>query len=273
MKSTRTRTRTHAPSPTPTLSGRVASLACCLALFSATGAKAAAPMLVTYGFTGLTSVGGSTHSYTGTWVHQTGVAGQTVYTNGATGPVQQGFTTRYNGAQHSLQIVLDNGEQVSAGIGQIQINNIQQAEAGAQVPQGLSLQSWQSAATGTINGQSVFNMYLAFLPIDPNFSWDALDDYFSGNAEALLQANPALLPTGIDPALTGTALPLFVPDLFTGGVFLGTNHALTNTVNTAGNFTLLSVVPLPVPEPAAASLFWLGLAGLAVAASRRRPQA
>jgi hypothetical protein len=261
--------KTHTPTHTPTLAGRLASLGCCLALFSATGAQAADPMLVTYGFSGITSVGGSTHSYTGTWAYQTGVAPQTVYTNGATGPVQQGFTTRYNGAQQSLQIVLDNGERVSAGVGQIQINNIQQAEAGAQVPPGLSLQSWQSAATGTINGLSVFNMYLAFLPVDPNFNWDALDDYFNGNAEALLQANPALLPPSIDPALTGTAQPLFVPDLFTGGVFLGTNHALTNTVNTAGNFTLLSVVP----EPAAASLFLLGLAGVAVAARRRRTQA
>ncbi len=249
----------------------LASLVFGLTLLGAVGAQAAEPMLVTYGFNGFTSVGGSTHSYTGTWVYQTGTAGQTVYTNRVNAPVQQGFTTRYNGAQHSLQIVLDNGEQVSAGTGQIQINNIQQAESGAQVPAGLSLQSWQSAATGTINGLAVFNLYLAFLPVAPSFSWDPLDSYFGGNAEALLQANPALLPPGIDPLLTGTALPLFVPDLFSGGVFLGTNHGFTNTVNSAGNFTLLSVVALPVPEPAAASLFWLGLAGLAAATRRRLP--
>ncbi len=184
--------------------------------------------------------------------------------------VQQGFTSRFAGAQQSLRIVLDNGEQVSAGTGLIQINNIQQAEAGAQVPAGLSLQSWQSSATGTINGLAVFNLYLAFLPVDPAFSWDPLDAYFGGNAETLLQGNPALLPASIDPGLTGTALPLQVLDRFTGGVFLGTNHGLTNTVNSAGNFALLSVVPVPVPEPAPAALLALGLAMVALARTRQR---
>jgi hypothetical protein len=174
------------------------------------------------------------------------------------------------GAQQSLQIVLDNGERVTAGSGVLQINNIQQAEPGSQVPLDLTLQSWQSVATGTINGLSVFNMYLAFLPVAPGFSWDALDGYFGGNSEAMLQANPSLLPSGINPQFTGTALPTLVPDRFTGGVFLGTNHALTNTVNTAGNFTLLSAVPLPVPEPDSKLLLCLGLVAVRVGAFLRR---
>lgn len=77
-------------------------------------------------------------------------------------------------------------------------NNIQQAENGAQVPAGLSLQAYGSGVSGTINGQPISGMYLAFLPLPPSFSWDALDAYFDGNAEQLLQVNPALLPRNID---------------------------------------------------------------------------
>jgi hypothetical protein len=89
-------------------------------------------------------------------------------------------------------------------------------------------------------------MYLAFLPVNPNFSWQGLDDYFHGNAESMLQANPNLLPHNIDPALTGTTLSPSIQRL-SSSLFLGTIHTTaqgtTTTVNTINSFQLR--VPAP----------------------------
>jgi PEP-CTERM motif len=221
---------------------------------------------LTYDFTGRTWVGGTGHAYTGVFTFNDAVPASTVYQPGQTAPVQQGFQSSYVGAVHFLGITLDNGETVSASAGTLQVNNIQQAENGSQVPAGLSLQAWTGGADGTINGLRVFNLYLAFLPVTPAFSWDALDAHFDGNAEQLLQANPGLLPAGIDPLLTGTALPAVLTDTFSSGLFLGTNHGWTNTVNQVDSFTLR--VAAPVPEPGSLALMLAG--GLAVAAALRR---
>jgi hypothetical protein len=211
----------------------LAALAICTATANAA--------IVTYDFTGSTNIGGSPHRFTGVFQYENTTPGTTVYTPGDGAPVQQGFTSRYHGATRLLTITLDNGETVTAGVGTMQVNNIQQAEPGSQVPKDLSLQAWTSGSHGTINGFFVHNMYLAFLPVNPNFSWDPLDDYFGGNAEAILQANPAALPSDINPDLTGSALPAEILQTFTGGLFLGTNHGLTNTVNTIDSFILRSV--------------------------------
>lgn len=235
------------PTPAPIL----ARLAASLALFALPCAQAE---LITYDFSGHTSVGGSMHAYTGVFSYESTATASTVYRPG-TGPLQQGFESTYAGAVRELSIRLDNGETVSTQPGNLAINNIQQAEPGSQLPAGLSAQAWTGGATGTINGFHVFNMYLAFLPLQPNYSWDGLDDYFGGNAEQMLQANPSALPSNIDPMLTGTALPLHLLDTFTAGVFLGTNHNLTNTVNDAGNFVLRA----PVPEPSSWALLLGGL--------------
>lgn len=219
----------------------------------------------TYDFTGMTTVTGPRHQFTGVFVYEDGVASSTVYQPGQDVPVQQGFQSTYDGAVRELSIRLDNGETVAAAAGAIDINNIQQAEIGTQVPADLSLQAWTWGAQGTINGLEIFNIYLAFSPVAPNFSWDPLDAYFETNAENLLRDNPALLPAYIDPLLTGTAMPRSLIGTFNAGVFLGTNHGLTNTVNRIDSFTLRAAVP----ESGTWALMLGGLAGLA--ALRRKP--
>ncbi len=233
-----------------------------LAMFSVTTAQAAD---VTYTFQGLTNIGG-TNTFTGTFVYDNAVAGSTVYYPG-TGPLQQGFSTVYSGAVKSLKINLNNGNQVVSTGGNIVINNIQQAEIGAQVPAGLSLQAWTGSTIGTINGNTMSNMYLAFMPVTPNFSWNALDNHFGGNAEQLLQSNPSSLPSNINTQLTGTSLPSNLLTSFNGGLFLGTNHALSNTVNNIDSFSLVSAVP----EPETYAMFLTGL-GIMGAVARRRKQ-
>lgn len=209
---------------------------------------------VSYIFHGITHIGG-TNSFTGTFVYDNAVSGSTVYYPG-TGPLQQGFSTVYTGAVKSLEITLDNGNQVISTGGDIVISNIQQAETGAQLPVGLGLLAWTGGTNGSINGNIMTNMYLAFDPVTPNYSWDALDTYLNGNAEKLLQSSPSLLPPKIDTQLTGTSLPLDLLSTFDSGVFLGTNHGLTNTVNYISSFTL---APVPEPETYAMLLAGLGL--------------
>ncbi len=234
-----------------------------IAGFSATTAQAA---MVTYDITGSTYVGASAHTFTGSFTYDNSAVGSTVYFSGGQ---QEGFRTSYAGAVSDLSITLNNGETVSASAGSIDFNNIVQAEIGAQVPQGLSLQAWTSGASGTINGLVVHNIYLAFLPMEFNVNWDALDEYYGQNAEALLKADPLALPTSIDPILTGTALPSNLLDVFSNGLFLGTNHGLTNTVNTVTSMSL-HVAAVPEPETYALMLIGLGLVGVA---ARRKVKA
>jgi PEP-CTERM motif len=221
---------------------------------------------LTYDFTGKTYVGGTYHAYQGVFVLETDALSSTVYTPGETAPVQQGFATSYGGAVRELSITLDNGERVVGRPGNLAINNISQAEVGAQLPKGLSAQAWTGGSSGTINGFEVFNLYLAFLPLPSRINWDPLDAYLNGNAETLLRAQPSLLPLDIDPSLTGTAMPADLLALFNAGVFLGTNHGYTNTVNDAGNFSLRP----PVPEPGTWALMMAGLVGLGLARRARR---
>lgn len=238
------------------------ALAAALAVagFTAPAAQAA---LVTYDMTGSTSVGASAHAFTGSFTYDNSATGSTVYFAGGQ---QEGFKTTYAGAVKNLSITLDNGETVSAGAGAIDISNITQSENGAQVPQGLSLQAWTSGASGTINNLVVHNIYLAFLPMPVGMNWDALDAYYGTNAETFLKANPALLPSNIDPVLTGSALPGDLLTVFTNGLFLGTNNGLTNTLNTVTSMSL-HVAPIPEPETYALMLAGLGLVGFA---ARRR---
>jgi hypothetical protein len=197
--------------------------------------------VVTYHFAGVTNVGGAPRQFTGVFQYENATPSSTVYYvgNGA----QMGFQSTYAGALRLLTISLDNGESVHADVGLINVNNINQSEPGAQIPQGLSLQAHSYGITGSINGQVITGFYLAFLPLNTPFNWDPLDEYFNGNSEALLQANPLILPTTIDPSLTGTALPADLLHVFNAGVFLGTNHGLINTVNSISSFTLVSSCP------------------------------
>ncbi len=230
----------------------------CLASVALVSASEAA--LVTYDFTGLTNVGGSTHTFTGVFEYEHPTPSSTVYYNG-NGPLQVGFRSSYNTGLRRLSITLDNNETVTAGPGPIHFNNIEEAPPGSQVPAGLSVQGYSSGATGTINGLSVWNLYLAFLPVPTTFDWGPLDAFMGGDAKAMLQANPSLLPSSIDPTLTGTALPADVLTVMTGGVFLGTTHATTTTVNQITSFHLR------VPGPGGVAL--LGVAGLCVGRRRR----
>ena len=211
-----------------------------------------------YAFTGVATVGARdggppVHQFTGLLTFNDDLPATTVYLDNS---VVQGFKSSYAlGSVSYLGITLDNGEKVEAFNGWLQVNNIQQAEIGSPVPADLSMQVWTSQAAGTINGYSIFNLYLAFLPVSPSFSWDGLDTYYGGNAERMLGDNPALLPATIDPLLTGTALPEHLTDTFVNGLFLGTNHDYTNTVNTVYTFTEINT---PVPEPGTGTLLLIG---------------
>jgi hypothetical protein len=201
--------------------------------------------VITYNFAGVTNVGGVPRQFTGVFEYEDSVVAHTVYFPGDPAPVQQGFRSSYFNSIRRLSIVLDNGESVtSSPTGSIDVNNIQQAEPGAQVPFGLSVQAWAGPSTGTINGLEVRSLYLAFLPIEPDFRWDRLDDYFGGNAEAILQDDPGRLPIGIDPVLTGTTLNPSIEAL-SSGLFLGTVHGSTTTVNMITSFQRVVGHPCP----------------------------
>lgn len=192
--------------------------------------------VVTYEFTGVANVGGPPLQFTGIFRYDNARVSSTVYYNGE-GPVQ-GFLSHYANATVELSITLDSGETVFGGPGTIDVSNIQQSEPGASLPAGSSLQAYTTGTTGTINGTPITFIYLGFLPVTPNFTWDGLDAYFDGNAESILGDNPGLLPPGIDPNLTGSALPPEILATFNAGVFLGTVHGSTTTLNGITSFHL-----------------------------------
>ncbi|MFO0962191.1 MAG: hypothetical protein U0625_04725 [Phycisphaerales bacterium] len=217
-------------------------------------ASFAGATVVAYDFGGYSNIGGSTHAFTGYFEYETGTPHSTVYYSGQNTP-NQGFRTTYTGAVRALSIVLDNGESVSAGPGSIDFNNLQQSEPGASLPAGRSMQAYAGGAAGTINGNAITFLYLAFLPVEPNFNWDGLDAFFDGNAESILQSNPGALPPSIDPTLTGTQLTGDLITPFPDGLFLGTVHGVTTTVNTVNWFHLHTA-----PAPGALAIFGVGAA-------------
>lgn len=240
------------------------SVITCLTLLAA--ATTAQAEVVTYDFTGFTNVGGQTRQFTGVFEFENSIPSHTVFYNGSNGPLQQGFRSSYFSSVRKLSITLQNGEAVStASGGYIDVNNIQQAEPGSQVPAGLTVQAYAGPASGTINGITISTLYLAFLPQTSNFSWDDLDSYFGGNAETLLQNNPGLLPASIDPSLTGTTLSPSI-EWLASSLFLGSIHSspqgVTTTVNSITSFELR-----PVPSPSAAVI--LALAGASRVRRRR----
>lgn len=243
---------------------------------------------VAYDFSGSTGAYGTYQSYTGQAVID--LENTSYTTQYFLSTVQQGFRTTYQGGLQSLHIKLADGTMVDAGGGNIWVNNMQQAEPGAQVPQGLSVQMWGAG------------MYLAFTPPSNNpFSWDPLDAAVGENAEKMLESqskaqaleqqaaheewlrlrppgtvDPFPFPTGtldltFDPVLTGTSLPTDLEVVFDGLVNLGTNVGLVNRFERLSSFALGVVPtepePLPpanntVPEPTTLALFTLaGLAG------------
>lgn len=245
---------------------RIPHLPAALLALAASGAAAG---VVTYDFTGTTYVGGSLRQFTGVFSYEDAVASATTYYPGNTYPVQQGFRSTYAGSIRELSITLlgdSHGHEsvsTSAG-GNIDVNNTIEAPPGAQVPAGLSVQAWAGSASGTINGQAIDMLYLAFLPVQPNFSWYDLDIFFNGNAETILQTTPGALPTDINTAWTGTTLSPSI-EMLASSLFLGTIHTssqgVTTTVNNITSFQLR------VPTPGSALV--LGFAGL-VGTRRRR---
>lgn len=224
-------------------------------------AQASSPPPVVYDFGGHVTLGSGSFAYTGEWVLTPSAATwNTVFLSDQT--PQQGFRSTYSGATQSLQLRIDSGETVQAQGGDVWINNIAQAEAGAQVPQGLSMQAWTTGTTGTIGGVTLHGMYLAFLPVDYVDPWDTLNRL--GYVEDDLNANPSLLPGNIDPRLTRTAFFADnVHNQFDNGLFLGINFGVTNLLVDVDWF----VPRAPVPEPATA---WLWAAGALVLATTRR---
>lgn len=194
--------------------------------------------VVRYVLTGTVGVGTTSHPFHGVFSYENQSPGSTVYLPGNGPGSLQGFVSIYPEVVREFWIELDNGDRVTAPQGQIDVNNIEQAEAGAPLPEGLTLQVYPSGTTGTIDGVVIRYMYLAFLPVPSNFSWDALDAYFNGNAEHILQNDPSALPADIDPSLTGSALPQELLTVFNGGVFLGTVYDTTTLVNTIWTFEL-----------------------------------
>ncbi len=239
---------------------RLASTTAVLALAGVASAE-----IVTYDFGGITNVGGTPRSFTGEFSYDTSVAPDTVYI--PSGNTIQGFRTSYANAVKSLKIKLSNNEQVVCNTGgEIVINNIFQQEAGAPVPKGLTMQVYPPSSAGTINGQFIHYMYLAFLPVNVSYNWDALDTLLDGNAENMLDANPSLLPHDISPTITGTQLTPDLNSMFTQGLFLGTIHSnsqgTTTTVNSINWFERRAV-----PTPGAAMV--MGLAAFATGRRRR----
>lgn len=189
----------------------------------------------------------SSQAYTGRLTFND-TASTTVYMPGDFAPIQQGFVTTYENSITEFVIHLGDGTLLSGGSGTITVNNIDQAEPGAQVPVGLSMQ----IRVGGITGNGFQNTAIfSFLPVQSQFS-PALFEATTGLTIDELQQLPSLLQTSINPLTTGTAIPTDLPATFTSGV--------TFSLNSSSAIQLDSIsLAQPVPEPSAALLLPLGL--------------
>lgn len=222
------------------------SLIACASILSACAAAHAE--IVTYAFTGITNVGSQSSTFSGTVVIDDSLPSSSVYYNG-TGPTQ-GFATRYNGAVLSIDMHVDEVQQAFAGAGYLQCNNIIQAEPGGGLPQGLSMQAYGGAAFGNIHGQSITFLYLAFIPVQSSFNWDAIDALYGGNAENMLNDNPSLLSPTIDPSIIDTEIPADPNAKYINGLFLGTVYPTSQGAVTSLN-TITSFARVTQPQCAA----------------------
>jgi hypothetical protein len=214
-------------------------------------ALVAIPMLssaATYDFSGLGYFWAGSSVVTKTYQGQItfdSSSPSSIYSMGDSMPVQQGFITTYSNAVQLFDIQFNDGTHLSGRTGDIVVNNIQQAEAGAQVPLGKSLQIYLRNITG--NGFTNTATF-AFQAVPGQFS-QADFEAVTGVMMADLEAGQVLNPL-TDPFIIGTDIPHPMMATFTNGA--------TFRLNSSSSIQLDSFTPA-VPEPKSMLLMLLGL--------------